>query len=444
MSEIIIGNCVEICNKQVKPESVQCCVTSIPYWGLRKYAGAQECIWGGREDCQHQWLEVGGGLLHENRNFHTGTQAEVAAGGGPLVAVKENRTVPSSTCLRCGAWYGAFGLEPSVELFVEHVVEVLQSIWRVLRSDGVVFLNVGDSYSNDTKWGGQSGGKNYTSAAGDYQGQRRKLNSFRRDRRPREDDPHKASPGLKPKDLCLVPFRVALAAQAAGWWARKDIIWHKPNPMPESVKDRPTTAHEYIFMLTKSESYYWDADAVREAPLVIPPAATGDYGGEGFFADNHNLEIGRARNNRAPRLTHPKGCNLRSVWTIPTERMDLECCTRCEKVYSGAEYRRLALRIDGEIKKRVCRQCGGTEWTSHFAAFPRELAKRCILSASRPGDLVLDPFAGSGTTLEQAQLLGREYLGIDISANYLPLMRRRLAAVSDVQVLPFEQEGKAR
>lgn len=328
-------------------ESVQCVVTSPPYWGLRKYAGEQDLIWPGREGLRcdeygHEWVD-------ERRSGISGGQNQNSKADNKDGAT--NRPVdPSthSTCLRCGAWRGAYGLEPTIELYVGHTVEILREIRRVLKPDGVCFWNVGDSYS---------GG---------------------------------AESNCKPKDLCLIPFRVALAAQADGWWVRSVIIWAKPNPMPESVKDRPTDAYEHILMLTKSAKYFWDRGAVSE------PKA------ESTVRDSRHNEDGKRRDRGyvgAPsmggtNLGGPDGRrNMRNVWTFPTQP------------YKGA----------------------------HFATFPEELPRRCIKAASKPGDVILDPFCGSGTTGKVALELGRQFIGVDLA--YHDLAKRRIESVQGSSIL---------
>jgi DNA modification methylase len=247
---------------------VQCVVTSPPYWGLRKYAGVQDLIWGGTPKikitleqipCEHEWASNGFTHEHPDRS----TVGKDANGNGAFCderGVQDAKTerglvaALGDTCLWCGAWRGGFGLEPSIEMYIAHTVEILREIRRVLRPDGVVFWNIGDSYANDAKWGDATGGKHSADLHGDSGiGRQKKIS------------------GLKPKDLCLIPERVAIAAQADGWWVRSMIIWAKPNPMPESCKDRPTDAYEHIVMLTKSKRYFWDqigasnADAARAA-----------------------------------------------------------------------------------------------------------------------------------------------------------------------------------
>jgi len=228
---------------ELSDETIQCVVTSPPYWGLRKYSGSQDLIWGGDNSCEHEWFTEkrpsGGG--------HVGEKAKV---GATKAGVQRIFGYKADTCQTCGAWRGAYGLEPTPEMYVEHTIEILREIRRVLRKDGVCFLNIGDSYAGS----GSPGGDYRNGKGGDEY-----LRPYN----------HKGN-NLKPKDLCLIPFRVAIAAQEDGWWVRSVIIWNKPNPMPESVRDRPTESHEYILMLTKSgTSQYWthrDGAGTRERP----------------------------------------------------------------------------------------------------------------------------------------------------------------------------------
>ena len=355
-------------------ESVQMVCTSPPYWGLRKYAGEQELVWGGR-DCEHEFGPTG-------PQHHPGQVKQTLVGAGPS---HEGQTAGSGQHCNCGAWRGAYGLEPTVEIYVQHTVEILREIRRVLRDDGVCFLNIGDSYWSATlcrdkpveaMWGNRP--------ASDLSSGRKNV----------PDDNKRGAlaknqGALKPKDLCLIPFRVALAAQADGWWVRSDIIWAKPNPMTESVTDRPTRSHEYILMLTKSAKYYWDAEAVKES------AEYGRGTGPCAFRSQKYIE-GRASDDTLASAAPPSGThahsydgkrNLRSVWDFPTQP------------YPEA----------------------------HFATFPEELPKRCILAATRTGDLVLDPFAGSGTVGKVAIELGRRAILCDLA--YQDLALKRTSAV---------------
>ncbi len=309
-------------------ESIQCVVTSPPYWGLRKYAGLPDLIWGGDKDCQHEWIDSS---LPQSGGVG---DYEVGRVGDAKARSASHEAKISNTCSLCGAWKGAYGLEPSPEMYVQHTVEILREIKRVLRKDGVCFWNVGDSY-----WGGkgQSGqgvslNKPYHQTGGQKQ------------TRP-TDGKHTI---IKPKDICLIPFRVALAAQEDGWWIRSVIIWKKPNPMPELVTDRPTESHEYILMLTKSDRYYWDAEAVRE-PLTLEQsqASLRSVISHQKLAERNLVRGDKEKHAdlgawNISKAYAPTGRNLRSVWTFPTQP------------YPEA----------------------------HFATFPEALPERCIKAAT--------------------------------------------------------------
>lgn len=307
------GSCLNM--PELADNSIQCVVTSPPYWGLRKYAGEQDLIWGGRPDCLHEWTVIenrrGNG---DGRSFRRDKEAGIAGGSLPL-----------NTCSLCGAWSGAYGLEPTPELYIAHSVEILREIRRVLRPDGVVFWNIGDSY-----WGGkgQSGGQSKEAAKARYdcgKSINREADQLTGPGITRAlDGKH---PVIKPKDLCLIPQRMAIAAQEDGWWVRSIIIWSKNNPMPESVTDRPTDSHEYIIMLTKSAKYYWDQEAVREAiaPSTISRGKV-DFGGakgRSYKPDisDPNYRSGSEQYGRTfdYQESCPNGRNLRSVWTFPTQ-----------------------------------------------------------------------------------------------------------------------------
>jgi DNA modification methylase len=291
---------------------------------------------------------------------------------------------------------GQIGLEKTPAEYVAALVEVFEGVRELLADDGVLWLNLGDSYANDAKWGGSSGGKHVQALHGNTGIGRGKKNT-----------------GLKPKDLVGAPWRVAFAMQEAGWYLRQDVIWHKPNPMPESVTDRCTKAHEYLFLLSKSERYFFDAEAIKEqaAPASLArwaqdvEAQNGSDRVPGKTNGNMKAVGGRLRKSNStndsavPGATEHSGLhregterepekrNRRSVWTVPTQP------------YSGA----------------------------HFAVFPAALIEPCILAGSRPGDLVLDPFMGSGTTAQVAQQLGRQWIGCELNTEYAPLQQARTA-----------------
>lgn len=263
---------------------------------------------------------------------------------------------------------GQIGLEPTPEEYVEKMVEVFREVRRVLRDDGTLWLNLGDSYAMKFK-----GGKGRKAGVGPDPSNPIH-NAVDDEYKPPREIPN----GLKPKDLVGMPWRVAFALQADGWYLRSDIIWAKPNAMPESVKDRPTKAHEYIFLLSKSPRYYYDADAIRE------PHGTPWIG----RTPTKKLKKNADRNDAGSRCTtgNPLGRNKRTVWTVST------------KPFKGA----------------------------HFAVFPPDLIEPCILAGSPPGGIVLDPFFGSGTTGVVAEKHGRQWIGIELNPDYIEIARGRL------------------
>lgn len=254
------------------------------------------------------------------------------------------------------------------------MVEVFREVRRVLRDDGTLWLNLGDSYANDGKWGGSTGGKHASALHGNSGIGRRLLTT-----------------GLKPKDLIGIPWRVAFALQADGWYLRQDIIWHKPNPMPESVTDRCTKAHEYIFLFAKSERYYFDADAIKEQAVSNHASGNGFKGRQGGAI--HMPMSGGA--GTADQWLPGGMRNRRSVWTVST------------KPFKGA----------------------------HFATFPPDLIDPCVLAGCPVDGTVLDPFFGAGTTGLVAQKHGRNCVGIELNPDYIAIANERLG-LAPVSALP--------
>lgn len=274
---------------------------------------------------------------------------------------------------------GQIGLEETPDAYVEKLVTVFREVRRVLKDDGVLWLNLGDSYA-------AGGGFDKTSLA--------KLHNWNCEEGHtngvKNGDGQRRAPtpeGMKAKNLLGIPWRVAFALQSDGWILRSDCIWHKPNCMPESVQDRPTKAHEYVFLLAKSERYYYDADAVKEDAATKPHApGKRAHIAEGVQRINpsHGQDGALIEPNRIWANDGKRNC--RTVWSISTVP------------YKGA----------------------------HFAVMPQRLVEPCILAGSRPGDIVLDPFTGSGTVPYVAQLHNRHFIGIDLNAAYLELARERL------------------
>ena len=287
--------------------------------------------------------------------------------------------VKAQTCVTSPPYYGLrdyghegqIGLEETPEQYISAMVEVFRCVWDVLENDGTLWLNIGDSYAGNNSRASNNGRAGFGNA--------------------REKVVNRTGEGLKTKDLIGIPWMLAFALRADGWYLRQDIIWHKPNPMPESVQDRCTKAHEYIFLMSKSQKYHYDYEAIKEAS-VDPEASANRYKTPFFAGDKHE-----SGGYSATGATHTKGMkefdgnrNKRSVWTVTT------------KPYAGA----------------------------HFAVFPEELIEPCILAGAPVGGIVLDPFMGSGTTAQVAQALGRQYIGCELNPEYGKLQKKRTSQTS--------------
>jgi DNA modification methylase len=293
-----VGDCRELL-RQVPDGSINCCVTSPPYWGLRDY-GVD----------------------------------------------------------------GQLGLEQTPAEYVAGMVEVFREVRRALRDDGTCWVNLGDSYAAG-HGGRRDCGRDIGGRGGNYQ-----------DERPDEHVKRDVPDGLKPKDLVGIPWRVAFALQADGWYLRSDIIWSKPNPMPESVTDRPTKAHEYMFLLAKSERYYYDADAIKDRAL-----------GPGLVRRDKHQEYRAINGSPKDGTVTADTRNARSVWSVSTEPTP----------------------------------------DAHFATYPRKLVEPCILAGCPAGGVVLDPFGGSGTTGRVAEDHGRNWLLFDLNPKYAAIAKRKTA-----------------
>lgn len=383
---IIQGDCLQV--MPTLPEKhFHTCVTSPPYWGLRDY-GIPPSSW---------------------------TEATYTPMPG-LVPI----TVP--------AWTGCLGLEPTPEMFVAHIVLVFREVWRVLRDDGTAWVNFGDSYSGsgtkrDEGLNERWHGKQYLSNKQGDSDQHR---------------PARVKPsGLKPKDLIGIPWRVAFALQADGWYLRMDNIWHKPNPMPESVRDRPTKAHEYMFLLSKSERYYYDYEAIKE-PGVQDEWANGFRGGAYTENETFDNQDGGKRKTKG-NIKVPAGWDTDegSHGTIHREgRTKSHSFSRTvnESPPPGQPSQHREDREDIEYNGMRNKRSVWTVATrafpeAHFATFPEKLIEPCILAGCPVGGHVLDPFGGSGTTEKVSIENGRECTSIEIGSQYVEIAERRIAVL---------------
>jgi DNA modification methylase len=316
---IIQGDSLEVL-KTLPDESVNCCITSPPYWGLRDY-----CI------------------------------------------------------------DGQLGLEKTPDEYVAKLVETFREVRRVLKKDGTLWLNLGDSYINNSIPGG-----------GDPTIKKRNIGKSKY-------RANKANGIYKPKDICGIPWRVAFALQADGWYLRQDIIWHKPNPMPESVKDRCTKSHEYIFLLSKSAKYYFDHKVIKHkvASSTIGRGKV-DFGGEKgrrYTPDKSDPNFRNGKEQWGRTFDYKNRCkngvNKRSVWTIPTVPFK----------------------------------------DAHFAVYPLALIEPCVLAGCPVNGVVIDPYFGSGTTGEVAVRAGRKFIGIELNKDYIKIADRRLKPYLDQKTI---------
>ena len=311
-NKIINGDCIEVL-KGIEDSSVNCCVTSPPYWGLRDY-GVD----------------------------------------------------------------GQLGLENTPNEYVDNLVRVFREIRRVLKHDGTLWLNLGDSYAGNCSQSSNNGRAGYGN--------------------PREKIVSRLFDGIKPKDLIGIPWRVAFALQADGWYLRQDIIWHKPNPMPESVTDRCTKAHEYIFLLSKSARYYYDYEAVKEQSICYGTDARSDLGNIRYEGKRTKDTTGK--NGQQSFVTINDTRNKRSVWTVST------------KPFSEA----------------------------HFATFPKDLIRPCIRAGCPANGIVIDPFMGSGTTACVCIEENRNYLGIELNHKYIKIAENRIGSTERAGLIDFGEE----
>ena len=372
------GDCTELL-PTLPPASVQCIVTSPPYFGLRRYSDDPREI----------------------------------------------------------------GNEPTPAEYVAHLVAVFAEAWRVLADDGTLWLNLGDSYANDTKWGGRTSGKHATGLQGtQFIGRNRHMT------------------GLPSKSLIGIPWRVALALQDAGWVLRNDIIWHKPNSMPESVDDRLTRDHEYLFLFAKQPHYYFNAEAIAEpvrradrpqymraVEIALEAGLTNEHidairaVGITDTGKNRATQTGAGKND--PHLQALadeakavlKGYYREFLTKAASDSFKRTGNKRSQSVAPGSNATHRDDRDDVQYSKLTRNR--RTVWTltteslrdEHYAPMPEKLVEPCILAGSRLGDTVLDPFAGSGTVLRVAERLQRSSIGIDLNSDYIDLQHRRTDGV---------------
>ena len=359
---ILRGNCLETL-KQIPDGTVDCCVTSPPYYGLRDY-GTGKWV-GGDPNCDHK-------IEHTRKDSvcGVGTHSRMENDGIPV-----GGTIVKSKCPKCGAIRedSQIGLEITPEDYIENLVKVFREVKRTLKDDGTLWVNIGDTY-----YGHGGRGADYHDSRDDV------IQSSNKGFSDMQYVPiMKGHSNLKEKDLIGIPWMLAFALRNDGWYLRQDIIWHKPSPMPESVKDRCTKSHEYIFLLSKNSKYYFDHDTMQEVANE-----------ENKKRYDYDFNTGKEQEDFRP---------------------DGASNTPGKKEYTGMRNKRDVWTVNSSSFKGA-----------HFATFPEELIEPMILAGSRKDGIVLDPFMGSGTVGVVAKRNGRKYLGCELNPEYADMAQTRI------------------
>lgn len=432
INKIICGSVPETL-RRFPSESIDCVVTSPPYWALRDY-GVEPQIWDGDENCGHEW---------ETRTYQIGNRAGNKDRNQPFFTQRHNvneqykaSTPTADFCLKCQAWRGSLGLEPAFNLYIKHLADIFDEIKRVLREDGTCWVNLGDTYF---------GGGNNRGSSEEKLSEKQFSN-----RGARGQVQMKWNKDYPNKSLCMIPFRFAIEMVNRGWILRNTIIWHKRNCMPSSIKDRFTVDFEYVFFFVKSKKYWFEQ--IFEPHLTHKHRTIGGEKYKGIY--NRKKEIGLININ-------PQGRNKRCVWDITTKpfkeahfavfpetlvepMIKAGCpefvCKKCgkarEKIYKGTSNQAFNIRVRDVKRGRIKhadRKASQFEVNNYQEGITHAGdRKRCIgytdcdCNADFDGGIILDPFCGSGTTLLMAKKLGRNYIGIDINPEYVKMSKRRI------------------
>lgn len=392
LAQFITGDCLEELAK-LPDQSVHCCVTSPPYYGLRDY---QTAVWqGGDANCNHKKDRINGA-------------ASSTLQGGKSTTNHQQEASYKNKCEKCGAVRidRQLGLEETPELYVGRLVAVFAQVKRVLRDDGTLWLNLGDSYAGGGNYRGIHSEKTLTA----------KQNSNRGARGLSQLLGAKNTPNCKPKDLIGIPWLTAFALRSDGWYLRSEIIWAKPNPMPESVRDRPTRSHEQLFQFSKSQHYYYDYEAIKEqpSPELIQQIEQG-YNGQalkdylGASVQDASATKSRIIQGYRNRIDKQRGHGRRHAGF--NDKWD--ALTPAEQALCGRNKRDVWTVAPANYKE------------AHFATFPPKLIQPCILAGCPSGGTVLDPFGGSGTTALVAIENNRKAILIELNPAYTKLALER-------------------
>ena len=361
LNTIIQGNTLEVL-KNIPDNSINMVITSPPYWGLRCY-NTNPQVWDGDENCKHEWNTE---IIRKRTNGDVPGKNSLIAKCRPNDIVNRPDII-SNTCIKCGAWKGELGSEPTYEMYINHLIQIFDEVHRVLKDNGTCWVNLGDSYAGSNQGAGVNtpSGKQATNRGTNY------MNS----------KTHKSllkNCGIKAKSLIGIPDRFKIAMIDNGWICRNDIIWHKPNAMPESVKDRFTDDYERLFFFTKNRKYYFEQQLEYQSKPQKPVNKNQQNCNNGYTTDRFSAGY-RDYYSQG-------GRNKRSVWSINT------------KPFKEA----------------------------HFAIFPEELIETPIKAGCPENGIVMDIFMGSGTTAVVAQKLNRNYIGIELNSEYIKIAENRI------------------
>lgn len=374
--------------KTLPSESVNMCVTSPPYMGLRDYGTGH---WeGGEANCDHS------AAVYEARFKHSTSPKQLSNAGTGLEKHKK-------VCPTCGAMYvdDQIGLEETPEEYIQRLVDVFHEVKRVMKDDGTLWVNIADSYSGSGKGPAGKLSKDYQDMSKIGMG-------------------GIVPAGTKPKDMIGIPWMLAFALRADGWYLRQDIIWHKPNPMPESVTDRCTKSHEYIFLLSKSPTYYFDHEAMQEEATGYDGRKDIMLKGSPKYANQTYLPDGVSVNTTVAQGTDRRHFKNLQDKGQPTHTMH-------ERRAEGLPDEQYPVRNKRDVWSVPVKPYSG----AHFATFPEKLIEPCILAGSKRGGVILDVFSGSGTTGVVCAKLDREYIGIELNPEYVEMSEKRIAAVME-------------
>lgn len=393
-NKIYEGNCLDVM-RTFEDNSVDCIITSPPYWQLRHYDGIPDYIWGGNADCEHDWDEKESHI--DNLRFRPGENP--GTGNSSNEEIYANPKVNNAFCKKCNAWRGQLGLEPTFQLFLEHLWLIMDECYRVLKPTGTCWINLGDTYSGSNGFGFAETLSKENRSTGGVDGNR----NYRKETG-RKDS-------LPAKSLILIPYRFALGCQDRNWIVRNDIIWAKKNNMPESVTDRFSKKHEYLFLMVKdADDYYFDLDSIRENKKQS--SLDRELRGLNYNKNTDGSGGQSPQGINQPRKARTGGKNNYTLHEDETESLNSE-----SQESKG--------KNPGDVSDFWNLNLKGSK-DEHYASFNFALIERPIMAGCPKGGIVLDPFCGTATTGVRAIQLGRLFVGIEGSGKYAKIGNRNL------------------